>query len=387
MRLTPFLLLASASTALPAGAQAPPRGHGTYTVERDVRVEHRAAIGVTTRATGSLRDTLGLLISNVSKGGPAERAGLEEGNRIAAINGVSLRANAADIDDMEMSGTLGSRLVRELRKVKAGDEVELRVYRDGRTTAMKLRTTDSDSLFGRSDMVRVIRSAREDRPALGFGISSTGSRRDSLGVFVMSVGDSTPAARAGIEEGNRIAAINGVSLRLTTDESADRAMGSLRAQRLQREIAGLTPGSDVTLRVYANGQFRDVKMKVARASELPRRSLGMTIIGNGATGDFEGFGMMGAPDMEGPRSPPAPPRAGRPGAPQAQEHDIRIEIGGELRQQLNVLRRELDLLGPELDSIGPALERLRPELERLQVDIPRAVRRAREAAMGGTTAM
>ena len=386
MRLTRFLLLASASLGLPASAQTPPPGHGTYTIEREVRVEHRAVLGVTTRATGSLRDTLGLLISGVSRGGPAERAGLEEGNRIAAINGVNLRATAVDIEDAEASGMLSSRLIRELGKVKAGDEVELRVYREGRTSVVKLRTADSDSLFGRRDIVRVMRSGREDRPALGFGIGSTGSRRDSLGVFVMSVADSTPAARAGIEEGNRIAAINGINLRVPGEDSADRGMGGLRAQRLQREIANLTPGSDVTLRVWANGQYRDVRMKVARASELPRRASNMTIIRDGGLGDFEGFGMMGPRDIDRPMSPPPPPRTGRPGTPQAEEHDIRIEIGGELRQQLNVLRRELDLLGPELDSIGPALERLRPELERLQVDIPKAVRRAREAAMG-TTAM
>ena len=51
----------------------------------------------------------------------AEKAGLEEGNRIASINGVNLRSNKADLEDYENAGTLNRRLVRELEKVKPGD--------------------------------------------------------------------------------------------------------------------------------------------------------------------------------------------------------------------------------------------------------------------------
>ncbi|MDP9121754.1 MAG: PDZ domain-containing protein, partial [Acidobacteriota bacterium] len=68
----------------------------------DGEPDHRAALGIAPMSTGTLRDTLGLLISSVTKGSPADKAGLEEGNRIAAINGINLRANAADIEDGEM---------------------------------------------------------------------------------------------------------------------------------------------------------------------------------------------------------------------------------------------------------------------------------------------
>ena len=40
-----------------------------------------------------------------------------------------------------------------------------------------------------------------------------------------------------------------------------------------REVSQLKPGDNVTLRVYANGQFRDVTMKVARAGDLPRTAM------------------------------------------------------------------------------------------------------------------
>src|SRR5688500_19748089 len=123
MRRTPILTLAvtAAFAAFPAGAQETrilraPRAD----TEARFANENRAAIGVSTTATGTLRDTLGLMITSVTRGSPAERAGLEEGNRIQAINGVNLRANAADIEDAELSGSLTRRLTRELAKAKPG---------------------------------------------------------------------------------------------------------------------------------------------------------------------------------------------------------------------------------------------------------------------------
>src|SRR6476661_4939021 len=180
MRRTQLLTLAAtaALTALPAGAQdvriLTPRAR----VEGGFDDANRAAIGISTTATGTLRDTLGLIITMVTRGSPAERAGIEEGNRIQAINGVNLRANAADIEYAEMSGSLSRRLTRALSKAKPGDEVELRVYREGRTQAIRVKTVDADSLFRRGTSVRFTRADAEDRPALGLSIQSSGSRRD-----------------------------------------------------------------------------------------------------------------------------------------------------------------------------------------------------------------
>ena len=237
MRQTHLLAAGAAVMAITSGASAqtkttpsPDPSPRVYIAGDRFDVAPRAALGINTSSTGTLRDTLGLLVSSVMRGGPAEKAGLEEGNRIASINGVNLRSTKADLEDYENAGTLNRRLVRELEKVKPGEEVELRVYRGGRTEALKVRTISSDSLFSGRTVRRFSRSDFEDRPALGIGLGSTGSRRDTLGVLVMSVVDSGPAARAGLEEGNRIAAINGVNLRV-----APRGCG--RSGRGQREGA------------------------------------------------------------------------------------------------------------------------------------------------------
>jgi len=240
--------------------------------------EPRAVIGVTTSGASNNRDTLGLLVSSVRAGSPAEKAGIEEGNRIASVNGVSLRLSSADVGDYDMANVMTRRLTRELDKLHPGDEVDLRVYANGQTKAMKLKTIAPEDLYEAATPIR--RDA--DRPTLGLRLATTGSPRDSIGVFVIAVDDSGPAAKAGIEEGSRIASINGVDVRAKHSEDEDfMILRSSSINRFEREINKLKPGEDATLRVYHNGQLRTITVKVARASDLPRRNRSMTIIGGG----------------------------------------------------------------------------------------------------------
>jgi membrane-associated protease RseP (regulator of RpoE activity) len=96
----------------------------------------------------------------------------------------------------------------------------------------------------------------------------------------MGVDDGSPAAKAGIEEGSRIASINGVDVRgRRSSEDDDLMIRSSNISRLEREISRLKPGDDVDLRVYFNGQVRNVKMKAVRLSDLPHRNRSIRIMG------------------------------------------------------------------------------------------------------------
>ena len=160
------------------------------------------------------------------RGGPAEKAGLEEGNRIAAINGVNLRANAADIEDYETPARCRDGSCASWRRRSPATRWSCACTARAARRRMKVRTVSSDSLFRVRRRSAASRATDfDDRPALGIGIGSTGSRRDTLGVLVMSVQDSSPAARAGLEEGNRIAAINGVNLRVAREDADDPSVG------------------------------------------------------------------------------------------------------------------------------------------------------------------
>ena len=290
-----LLALGMAATALPgsAAAQATTRVYTSeptrafaYGFEEDA---NRAVIGITT-SSGSARDTLGVLVSSVASGGPAEKAGLEEGNRIAAINGVNLKLAAADVGDWDMSSVMSRRLTRELGKVKAGSDVELRVYGSGQVRTVKVKTVTYDSLY---PSVRRTRRDFDDRAALGVSLGSGGSKRDTLGVLVLWLDDDGPAAKAGIEEGNRIAAIGSVDLRVSRDDAGDDMISGVKVQRLQRELEKLKPGDEVDLRVYGDGRIRTVKVKTVSASTLQR----------GGRSIFIG----GTPRAVMPAIPPMPP--------------------------------------------------------------------------------
>jgi len=104
----------------------------------DSALMKRAALGVQLSPTGSLRDTLGVFVSRVTPKGPAENAGIIEGDRIVSINGVDLRVNPADAGDSYASGLPSRRLTREVAKVAPGAVVSLRVYSGGRSRDVRV---------------------------------------------------------------------------------------------------------------------------------------------------------------------------------------------------------------------------------------------------------
>jgi len=117
----------------------------SYSFSMPHRMSDRPVIGIAT-TSGSKRDTLGLLVTEVTTGGPADKAGLEEGDRLQSVNGVSLRIAAADAGDRETQGLMVRRLVRTIEKLKAGDAVDLSVYTDGRTRTVKITTVKASEL-------------------------------------------------------------------------------------------------------------------------------------------------------------------------------------------------------------------------------------------------
>jgi C-terminal processing protease CtpA/Prc len=272
-------LIALSPALLAAGtlaAQNPPRAMriepGPFRVSWNGQPQ--AVIGITTSGAASSRDTLGVLVNSVRTGSPADKAGIEEGNRIASINGVSLKLNAADVGDDDMAGVMTRRLTREIDKLKPGDEVDLHVYANGQTKSVKVKTVSSDSLYE-----SMTRRYFDDRATLGLSLASTGSRRDTIGVFVIGVEESGPAAKAGIEEGSRIASINNVDVRGRAGDEDETFFRTTNVSRFEREVSKVKPGDEVTLKVYYNGQYKNVTVKAVRAADLPPHKGSVTIIG------------------------------------------------------------------------------------------------------------
>lgn len=329
----------------------------------------RAMVGLST-SSGSKRDTLGVLISSITEGGPAEKAGLTEGDRIQSINGVSLRVSREDAGDDEMGGIMQRRLTRELGKVKAGDEVTLQVWHDGASRSFKIKTVAADDLNP-----RVQAKLRADgRAVIGISFGLTGSKRDTVGVFVNSVTEDGPAEKAGIVEGDRIAAINGVSLKLSTDDLEDGWVANSRLNRLSREVAKAKAGDVVELTVVSSGRSRVVKVTTVKASSL-----------KGA--NDRAFTIFRSPDAAvAPMAPmppmswaiPAPPKT--PATPRApivrfynDSDDVQVTL--HLDQARKEIERVMKTEMPRvLEETRKSIEEARKELQEVRVRQRRTVR-------------
>jgi hypothetical protein len=177
--------------------------------------------------------------------------------------------------------------------------VECRMIRSGRPadSASRERVYSFDRI-GTQTRYRMD-SVMAKRAALGLELRTTGTRRDTLGVFVEAVTPKGPAETAGIIEGDRIAAINGVDLRTQAGDTEDSYANGLAAHRLGREVQKLTPGSRVNLRIYSGGRFRDVQVTAAKASDVMRLSNRFEFMMPGMDGmrEFDGPDrMMFGPD-------------------------------------------------------------------------------------------
>jgi hypothetical protein len=288
----------------------------------------RAVIGVSLGAG----DERGVRVVDVTEGGPADKAGVEEGDRIVSINGTSLAIPREDADDPELGDVGARRLTRALRALKAGDEVTLVVARGTERRTVRVKTVAGDQLsrgdfavrtfpggyaFGdsagrRSAEQRMrawrdsLRAEQERRPALGIAVQPSGSVRDTLGLFVASITSGGPAEKAGLVEGDRIAAINNVDVRVPREDVEDGMAARARSSRFTRELRKARPGDDVTLRVWSEGRYRTVTLKAGRATDVFKGDGGMTMIG----GDGEFLLPSRVPMLPG-MAPTAPLLPGR----------------------------------------------------------------------------
>ncbi len=270
------LLALLGTSAHAQSSTTPPRVGGEVRIERlptgmsvYVGSSNRAVIGVTLAAS-SLADTAGVRIDAVDAGGPAAAAGVKAGDVISAINGTSLRVSRSDADDAALSGTGQRRLQRVLSKAKPGDDVDLRLMTNGQTRAVTVKTVSATDLNRVSER-RIGISRDDNRAAVGISVGGSGRVRDSLGLFVSSVVANGPAEKAGIIEGDRIAAVNGVDVRVPREDVDDARASSARVDRFVREVQKVAVGGQVTLRVFGGGRYREVNVTAVKATDLPLR--------------------------------------------------------------------------------------------------------------------
>lgn len=288
-------------------------------------VMDRPVLGLTLVDGSERGDTLGLRVSEVTPESPAAKAGLKAGDRLQSINGTSLRADRADAGEDDYAGVLMRRLTREMEKVKAGDTVRLQVMSEGRSREVRVVPVRAEELYANERSV-LRRRVADDRPVIGVTTSPSGNARDTLGVFLSAVTDDGPAAKAGIVEGDRIAAINGVSLRVAREDAGDAQVANAKANRLRSELAKVEAGQTVELTVVSAGRSRSVRVTPVLSSTLPGNDGGVFIWSTTPEAEREVMGRMRmlAPTPPVPPAAPVPPVA--PTAPRVRMllRDVRV---------------------------------------------------------------
>lgn len=122
----------------------------------------RPAIGVQLNPTGTPRDSIGVFVSSVTPDGPAEKAGIIEGDRIVAINAVELKVNSADAGDDYAAELPIRRLAREVGKLDPGAVATLRVWSGGRVRDVPVTVGRASDLagFGPAALLDGVRGTR-----------------------------------------------------------------------------------------------------------------------------------------------------------------------------------------------------------------------------------
>lgn len=304
--------------------------------------ERRSVIGVLLGEA----DASGLRIARVTPDAPAARAGLEAGDQLVAVNGASLRVDRADVGDPLLAAVPARRLERAVGRLAPGSEVELRYVRDGRERAVRVRTVAPTALAdGGPGAWRAPRgpdrgpdrdggefrtfNSAVARPVLGLTLGGTGSVRDTLGLFVSAVAPGGPAERAGVVEGDRVAALGSVDVRVPREERDTPEAADARRARFTRELGRLRPGDQVTLRLWSDGRWRTVTATVGRSGDVYRGAaafgLNGPVLSEGFRSDLLRFAPPGAlapdgvPEVRRFRTPqhlraplpPLPPEAPR----------------------------------------------------------------------------
>jgi len=143
-----------------------------------------------------LPEPMGALIAKVTKGGPADKTGLERGDVITALNGTPIK------DSHELSALVAATPV--------GERVEITVLREGKEKTYTVKLGEL------TDQPAKAEGGEESGEHWGITVANLSSEitrrfqldRDQTGVVVTDVDADSPAALAGIQLGDIIQEVN-----------------------------------------------------------------------------------------------------------------------------------------------------------------------------------
>jgi serine protease Do len=193
----------------------------------------RGRIGVTIQdVNAQLAESFGLdrprgaLVSSVQSGSPGEKAGLQPGDVVVAVNGRSIERSAE--------------LPAIIARIKPGTETQLGIWRAGKQQDVAVRVALLDEHEVRSAM-RGGRHGSDETSKFGLAVRplqpQEKQQAETDGSLVVEH-VSGPAAAAGVQPGDIILGVNGKRVKSIEEfQSAAKAVGKNVALLIQRENA------------------------------------------------------------------------------------------------------------------------------------------------------
>jgi serine protease Do len=201
-----------------------------------------------------LGDQKGAIVADISNGGPSQRAGLQVGDVVVAVNGAAVKSS--------------SDLTRQVARVHAGDTLRLEIIRQGKKRSLDIRSgvRPSESELAANDNSPGVpgrsppgAAPSTEAPVLGMKLgaldASTRGRlnlpADVRGVLVENVDQSSDAGSKGLRRGDVITLANNRPVATASDLTA------------VVEAAKKAGRSSVLLGVYRNGRTAFLPLKVS----------------------------------------------------------------------------------------------------------------------------
>jgi serine protease Do len=187
-----------------------------------------------------LKDRKGAVVSSVSPGGAAAKAGMEPGDVIVSYNGKPVTGR--------------DELVRMVVSTKPNTTVPVRIIRDGKERTVSVTVEELD-LEAEGNLARGGGRDRGDSPetaqetSAGFGLSlsnvtADAARRlkldDTKGALIQDVEPGSPAARNGLQPGDVIVRVGRTPVASATDASRELSRVPSKGTALLRVVRGGT---------------------------------------------------------------------------------------------------------------------------------------------------
>ncbi|XP_065597985.1 Na(+)/H(+) exchange regulatory cofactor NHE-RF3 [Cyrtonyx montezumae] len=170
------------------------------------------------------KDTAGHLIRNVEKNSPAEKAGLKDGDRVLRVNGVFVdkEEHAKVVEIVKNSGNSVVFLVLDeasyIKAEKEGANLEELGQKVSKGKKKKQQSTlpVANGAVAAVPQPRLCYLAKEEK-GYGFSLKTTEGQK---GLFIVDLASQGAAAKAGVQNKDRLIEINGKNVENDTHEEA-----------------------------------------------------------------------------------------------------------------------------------------------------------------------